>query len=536
MLLLIGFSLVLPAGILVVVAVRTGAHYRDRREALIESLGGSSRDRALMAIGEVATPVALGSGLAAFPLTALLARNCRIPVVDYLTSAEDMRQWAWLLTSSLLLAVILVAVSASLPQCASQFSQRSTRPRKKHRVPPQTALLFPIALLLAVRGPDFFPTGTGNFMLAIYCGTGLALITLPLCIAAGTAAIGNPLARKGRAMGSPATVLAGRRYATHPGPIARLVSGLVIAIALLIQIYAWNGYMGLPARQAEETRHRIGDSLVVAQNSPALTEAQVKHVLQASPVPTEAAALIASPDSNHLQVQASCTALTTLKLPCIETELPPGAGYNDPRLDELLRWFSDETARVTVRPGSVAQALTAKDSSRQLILVSSDGRALPTAPFKKIFYEMRPMGVDVDYLGESWLRPALVREKQGNWIVLFGAAGVLVLSLAFGFAGLAELTRAGRALTPLSVLTANHRVLALATAWNVLIPMALAALTGAMFGTWLATPLATAGGSSIPNSLLGSIVLAVTVIAIGLWAYGVRTAHAMANSWRPNGE
>ncbi|WP_050511791.1 hypothetical protein [Streptomyces rimosus] len=536
-LLLIGFCLLLPAGILLLIAVRTGAHHRDRRTALADALGGTPRDRALVAVGEAVVPVLWGAGVAALPLAACLTVNCRVPVVDYLLSAQDLRAWAWLLALCLPLAAGLVLAGVVCADRVGRRPRRAVRPLGRRRLPSWTAVLFPVALLVAVRGPEYFAPGSGARMLFTYASAAVAMATLPLAVAAGTAASGRLQVRAGHRFASPALIVSGRRAQAHPGAVARLVSGVVVAIALLVQVQVWNGFMGDPARAAQATKDRIGSSLLVVEGSGAYSRGELDRVLSASPVPTVAVALTTYPEGDRGTVlQGPCEALKVLSLPCGGGTFTSKDRFTDPRTAELIRWYGDPAAGVTVRAGEVAPALAAEDAGHQLILVSADGSALDAPDFKAAFYKVAAMGADVDNLGGSWLAPALVREQQGSWIVLFGAAGVLVLGLAFGLSGLAECLRTGRAIAPLSVLTGNRRVFALTTAYGLLVPMALAGAGGCVLGGWLATPMTSSGVSHLSGSLLAACAGGVVLLGVALWGWGARASTVLARGWRPRGD
>lgn len=99
----------LPAALFAVVATRLGAAGRDRRTALLGALGGSRRQLALLSLGEATPALALGAALATPVLAAAWLTDLRIPWVDYVLSAADMRSHAWQLTAALLVAPVLLA-------------------------------------------------------------------------------------------------------------------------------------------------------------------------------------------------------------------------------------------------------------------------------------------------------------------------------------------------------------------------------------------------------------------------------------------
>ncbi|MEV6207983.1 hypothetical protein [Kitasatospora sp. NPDC051914] len=58
------------------------------------------------------------------------------------------------------------------------------------------------------------------------------------------------------------------RAAAHPAAVARLVSGVVVAVCLLIQAVVRYGQFGEAARAAQATRDRLGNSALVVAGRP----------------------------------------------------------------------------------------------------------------------------------------------------------------------------------------------------------------------------------------------------------------------------
>lgn len=116
------FLVILPTGLLVVVAVRAGAAARDRRITLLDALGATWRARACFAVGEAAVPVAVGTALAVVALAPACAWNVPVPGTEFILSSDDTRQ------SLSLLALVVAAVPATVLGLAAVF-----QPRRQHR-------------------------------------------------------------------------------------------------------------------------------------------------------------------------------------------------------------------------------------------------------------------------------------------------------------------------------------------------------------------------------------------------------------------
>ncbi|MEU3429394.1 ABC transporter permease [Streptomyces gardneri] len=535
-LVLTGLLLVLPAAVLLTVAARTGSHARDRRTALVAVLGATPHDRAVIVLGEALRPITAGTLLALAAVGAASAVDIRLPWVGHVLVASDLRGWWWAFLPAILAAALVVLAVVVLMDVTGRRRTAGNRIRGSRRSPAKWAVACPVLLLMAVRGPDLFSPGTTGHVMTNWVGAAGTLATLPAAIAVVTGALGKQLAGLGRRFGRPGLLIAGRRAATHPGPLARMTAGVVVAIGLLLQAAAWQGHIGAGAIAAQATVDRIGSSALVISPR-AATTSQVTAFFRSLPGDTAVLSLTANPEVNRLTIRGQCPALQILKLACSPKpstlEGPPA----DPRLRELFGWNSGSQGGVVrVEQTDPVTSLNDGRGFTQTVLVSRSSEDLSVPQIKRQAYRTFPMGAGVDTIGGEWLTGSKVNQLQGNWLTLFGLAGIALLAAASGFAGLAEFLRNGRALAPVTTLAGNRRVYWSTAAHSILVPLALAGLVGSVVGAWLAYPTTESGASYISDDLLVACIGASVLIGAAGWAWGALVSIRQASTWRPRGE
>ncbi|MFZ3467466.1 ABC transporter permease, partial [Streptomyces sp. 4.24] len=336
-LVLVGLLVLLPAAVLLTVAARTGSHTRDRRTALVEVLGATPRNRALIVLGEALAPVAVGTALALCAIAAASTVNVRLPWTGQVLVAADLRTWWWTFLPAALATAAVVLAVVMLTDRTGKRRTTSNRIRGERRSPRKWALLCPIFLLVAVRGPDFFTSGTTAYVMTNWVGVAGTLATLPAAVAVTTGLAGNQLAKIGRRYGRPGLIIAGRRAATHPGPVARMTAGVVVAVGLLLQVVAWQGQLGESAMAAQTTVNRIGSTALVVQPR-AATAGQLTTFFRTLPDEVAVVSLTTDPEAGRLTVRGRCDALQTLQLACPSVSSPLTESPADPRMRELLGW------------------------------------------------------------------------------------------------------------------------------------------------------------------------------------------------------
>ncbi|MCX4981338.1 ABC transporter permease [Streptomyces sp. NBC_00572] len=534
--------LVLPAVALLVVAARTGAHARDRRTALVAALGGRRRDRALIASGEAGPPALLGTGVGAVAVAAAVLYDVRIPYTDYVLSSTHLRPYGWAAALAPLAALLVVLTAVVLADLAPRRGASGTRPLGASRSTwlPRLAVLCPLMIALAVWGPEFFPPDTPTRTLASWAGIAGTILTLPAAIATVTAKAGNLLARQGRKHDLPGTLIAGRRTSTHPGGTARLVSGVSIALILLMQAIAWQGLFGAQATEARQTLDRIGRSMVtVGARGEVSASAMTAFLTRAEGAEAVLMTLRRDGRDTRMTLDGDCAALTALGLPCPARETRLDALPADPRLRELVRRTPQPDPEVVVRrtdTRTLAERAAPDVPGATLVLVRPDGQSLSVPALKRLSHEVFPRGAAVRAPDEDQLTAGVPNRDQGRWSALFGMIGIAVLATTAGLSAMAEFLRQGRALAPLSVLTGGLRVFRTSAAWSVLAPLALAGSAGTAVATALAAPVSASGESYITGGLILSATGVVLVVSVLLWTWASRVAVRQARKWRPSGD
>ncbi|MFF3157573.1 ABC transporter permease [Streptomyces sp. NPDC057910] len=532
-----GLLVLLPVAVLLVVAARTGSRNRDRRTALVDALGGTSRARALIVLGEAGMPVLAGAVIATGVVGAFWVCDVRLPVTGFVVSAQDVRAHGRELALAVVTAAMAV-VAASVVAARFTPTAGSNRPTGARRSPMRWAALCPVFLLIAVLGPRLWAAGAPGNVLTNWAGAAGTLATLPAAIAVLNALLGRRMSRAGRRFGRPGLLVAGQRMATHPGPLARMTAGLVIALGLLVQIVAWQGLFGAEATAAQATVERIGSSALVVRPRSTTTPRQMAAFVRELPPTVEAVRMTNAPERFAVTLEGTCRGLTALQLPCRDKPVRVGGELKDQRAREIVEWSASGADSVTVRESAEpADAAASTPGEVPLtVLVSVDGRELSVPALKQLAYRVLPQGLAIDTAGGEWLTTGQIKRGQGLWITCFGFVGILVLAGVSVISGTAEFLRNGRALAPISVLSGNRRIHWSTAAWSLLVPFVLAGFVGCVVGTWLAYPKTADGASCISGSFLLLCVLAVSVMGLLAWGWGAHVAARQAAEWRPRGD
>ncbi|MGW8992206.1 ABC transporter permease [Streptomyces zhihengii] len=536
--------LVLPALALLFVAARTGAHARDRRTALVTALGGRRSDRALVSLGEAARPALLGALLGAPAVAASLLRDLRIPYTDYVLSAAYMRGYGWWAGLTPLAALVVVLTAVVLVDLARRQTAAGTRPhgaRGARLALP--AALCPLMVLLAALGPDLAGRDSAVRMLISWAGVAGTVITLPAAVAVLTAAAGRVLTRRGQKHGLAGTLVAGRRTSTHPGATARMVTGITIALIVLMQAAAWQGLFGSQSAEAQQRTDRVGRSLITVGARGTVPPEAVRDFLERVP-DTDAVLLVPPADRTAFDkpviLHGSCEALANLRLPCPATAARVDGVPDDPRLRELLQGTMLGKPILEVRRSDAhdiaAQAAAAAEEPLRLAVLSRGGKALSVPALKQLASDVLPRGAQIAAPGEDEVTAGVPNRDQGRWSALLGVIGIAVLALTASLTGMSEFLRHGRALAPLSVLTGGLSVFRTSSAWSVLAPLALAGLVGSVVASRLAAPVSAGGESYISPELRWSAMGVVLLVSVLMWQWATTVAVRQAHAWRPRGD
>ncbi|MGW2698394.1 hypothetical protein [Streptomyces sp. NPDC001296] len=540
------YLILLPAGVMAVVAARMGSAGRDKRTALVSALGGGSRHRLWLTVGESAAPVLAGAVLGTLPaFLTMTTDHVRLPWIGYGLSSADLRHWWW----ATALAGCVGAVGTLALVCVMHRPGRrgGTRPVqlsvRQGQVIRWAALACPLLIFTTVWGPALLdPAQYADLRMKLYnAGVVAVLATFPCAVALGAGAAGTKIADSVRRTGSSGALVSGRHIAAHPGVTARLVAGVGIAMVLVSQVQLKNSQFSASAQAAQDTAHRIGRSVVLLQVDPTrLSPDQLAGTLRRLPENTEIFALYpptGSVSGGLPRIQAPCTALRAVKLPCSQQGTTTGTAQAAPRIAEAVHWSVPAGERIAVQEGNVLPD-NGKKAPSNLVLTSSDGRDLDYNRIKQLLRDTLPVAaVTAELPGEGWLVGARNGAAHGRWVTFLGVPGLLIVTLAAALGNLAEFLRLSRLVAPLSVLTGRRRVYYSAAAWALLAPLLAAIATSVIVASWLAAPQESpADGIGLSDSTLSATAAALAVLAVLTWWWGARAALRQAARWRPYGE
>jgi hypothetical protein len=540
------YLVLLPAGVMAVVAVRMGSACRDKRTALVSALGGSPRHRLCLTVGESAAPILAGAVVGTLPaLLTMTTDRVRLPWIGYWLSGADLRHWWW----AVALAGCAGAAGTLFLVCVMHRpgGRGGTRPSqlsaRQGQVIRWAAMACPLLIFTTVWGPALLdPAQYADLRMKLYnAGVLAVLATFPCAVALGVGAAGSRIADSIRRTGSSGALVAGRHIAARPGVTARLVAGVGIAMVLVSQVQLKNSQFSSSAHAAQSTARRIGHSVVLLQADPTrLSPGQLADTLRQLPHNTEILALYPPSDSDPKglsRIQAPCTALRAAQLPCSLHATMTGTTQAAPRIAEAVRWSVPAGEHIAVQEGNILPD-NWKKAPQNLVLTSSDGRDLPYDQIKQLLRNTLPVAaVTAELPGEGWLVGARNGIAHGRWVVFLGVPGLLLVALATTLANLAEFLRFSRLIAPLSVLTGSRKVYYSAAAWALLAPLLAAIATSIVVASWLAAPQESpADGIGLSSSTLSATASALIVLAVLTWWWGTRAALRQAARWRPYGE
>ncbi|MFG2719639.1 hypothetical protein ACGFW5_15270 [Streptomyces sp. NPDC048416] len=538
------YLVLLPAGVLAVVAVRMGSVGRDRRTALVAALGGGRRARVWLNLGESAVPVVAGALLGALP-GALIAvtGDTQLPWIGYELSAADLRRW-W---PQLALAPVAAATALLLLVCLTHRAGGRRRPvsarlaSRGARTVRYAGIAAPFLLVATIVGPARLdPAQYHELRGQLYhAGVVAVLLTLPCAVALCAAASGRVLARSARRTSSAGAVIAGRHMAAHPGVTARLVAGIGIALVVVSQVQPASLQFGSTAYETQGFVREVGRQVMVVRTTEGLPPDRLLTALAHLPAP---AALLTATESKGapgtVLVRGSCAALTAVRLPCGTAVTPRPVAGADARLLSALWWAPPLTAtRLAVQERSALPDPGALAATK-LILVSRTGGDLPEKSISRLLRDCVPtLSATAEVPGDGWTQGANLQRAHGRWVVFLGFVGVFVLGVAVTLANLAEFLRFSRAVAPLSVLTGNRRVYYATAAWALLAPLLAAIAVSVLVASWLASPQEQpALGIEVSSPMLAAGAAVLGALSVFTWYCGARAAAAQSGRWRPYGE
>ncbi|MEU4128318.1 hypothetical protein [Streptomyces wuyuanensis] len=527
----VGF-LGLPAAILTVVAARSGSVLRDRRMAVLNSLGGTFRHRALVCLGEALWPVTAGAALGLLPLLVAAYADLTLPLTGYTIASSTVRAWlpAALLGTAAAAATVLVT-TILLHQ--SKAEGRSPRTLSGGRAKRRYALLCALGIIMAM--PVNLGPLSADYRVSIMqytIGMVLALATLPAVIAWTMTSLGQRLANRSRAKRRPGGLIAGRWLHSYPAVIARLVVAVVVGLGVVSQIQLWTSRTTVAATEARGTFATLGESVLITR-SRSQPEAQVTAFEKDLGRGHTVFALIQEPNRPSTLV-APCPHWTAIGLPCPSTQAPIPSSA-DRRLHELKRWEGGGTGEMRYAAGDVSApgSQRAGDAELKLVVISEQGDPTVSNTVRQAAYRHLGMAPVVNVLAGMQLGGALQYETIANWVTLLGLWGMLMMALAAAISALAEFQMFSTRLAPVGVLAGDTRVFRSTALWYLSAPIAVAGIAGALVSTVLGYPMVTTGGASWAPELTVTAVLGTTLLAVLIGLVGGRSVIARITRWEP---
>ncbi|GAA4919521.1 hypothetical protein ACFPM3_00340 [Streptomyces coeruleoprunus] len=522
----------LPVVVLLVVASRLGARDRDRRLAVLHAIGAGRSVRARIAAGECLRPLALGTVLAAVPLTVPTLTGLRLPLTGYGIAAGDLAPVRWWFPLTLVVVWALLCVLFAALHLRTGPAAEGNRPRPgRERPPAWPAYLCGLGTLLALWGAMIgFTVGVRMFVVGVM----LALVGLPPLLGRAAAGIAERLTGGRRGRGDAARLLGGRWAAAHPGVITRTCAALAVLLGLLAQVQVFVTHLSGPAQEAAALARRL-DGRLVQVEAATPDEDGVRRFLAALGPGDRVLRIRSDGTGGQPVLRGSCedlAALAPLHACPREAAEPAESVFRDrtPRT-EALRWMS--FGAVTVRATATATELVPGEGPFVVLPASADGQERVERAAQAHLPLPR-----VGTPGTDWAVGGAAHVRIADWALLVAAIGFVLLTLT-GVAGLlhAFLDRADE-LRPMAGYTSGVRFHLRVAWWGMGVPTVCAMVLAALFAGTLAAFnvafLAPTAGSPLPV-LASGLAVAVTVCAAATVAGGWLAAR-FTHRWAPRGD
>lgn len=532
--LLIAVLLAAPALAFAFVAARTASAARDQRDALLRTLGAGPAARLWMDLGSVLTPVASGALLGAAAGATLMITDVRLPWIDYVVSAADMRDAAPVLLAATLASAPLMYGIILLQRPLAARRGRSTRPTAaRGGVLRKIAVAaFPLLLLLVFASHSLLGDRRRGTLLYLVAVTAVWIV-VPSVLGWLFLRLSPGLVRAARKTGDPAPLIAIRTLTARPGGLIRLVASLVIGIGLIGQAQVIGSAMASVSANLDQLDTHDGQTMAAIQASPRahLTGGFLSHL----PAGAHAVSYGHNSDSSARIIQAPCPDLKALGLPC------PGPGttakvvYGD--LDDRFRRLNFQFFGPTpaeVRTGPLAKL--GPNHSLWLTIFTAPDKPLDIPGVKRAAHRELSTKANVLTLSEA-TGSSFDLAYQSRWVPFLSVLGSVIIFGSILASSFAEFLDVGRALSPLAMLSGDDRIFRRAAGWFLGVPLAVAGFIGIGVYVLLALPaVEPAQGITVSGSLMATALGVSAATALAAWRLGGRTAARLASSWRPRAD
>ncbi|MGX7762281.1 hypothetical protein ACWQ06_26945 [Streptomyces angustmyceticus] len=536
MMAVLGVLLGLPALGLAAAAARMGAAGRDRRDALLHTLGAGRAARAWLDIGAAVRPVGLGAALAALCTVPFLLVDVRLPWIDYTLYAVDLRRAGVTLAAAVavaavgMLGLILVLRPAALRKAAS------TRPRAAGGGLLRLLALgsCPAFLVLALTSRSFGAQRSAAAYLFAVVGV---WVTLPWVIGWAASRISGRASKSPHHSGAPARLIAARTTAARPGTVVRLVAAMIIAIGVIGQTQIITSLLFARSGDEEQLNSAQGRTMaLVSTSAPRLTDAFTAALPAGAHTVAIGTGNIQPDGSSAGRVlRAPCGSLRALRLPCPPAGHEATVPYGE--LDKRLRVSGYQTFGQTpavVRTGPVS-AVNRADGLQAVVFTDLD-EPMDIPAVKRAAHLHLSVKARTEPVAEDGAKSFAVG-YQSRWIPFLGTLGTLVLLTAMALAALSEFLRFSQTLAPLTVLTGRGQVFHETAFWCLGVPLLGAGAVGVFVHVVLVQPV-TGGesGATLSWNLITAVLTATVLLAAAATAAGGTTAARRALAWRPRAD
>ncbi|TJZ57327.1 hypothetical protein FCH28_07825 [Streptomyces piniterrae] len=535
MLAIIGVLLGLPALGLAAAAARMGAAGRDRRDALLHTLGAGRAARAWMDIGAAIRPACIGAAVAALLTAPFLLVDVQLPWIDYTLYAPDLRRVGVTLAAAIAASMVMMLGLVLLLRPAARTGT-STRPRSAGSGLLRLLALgsCPAFLVLALTSRSFGAQRSAAAYLFAVVGVWM---TLPWVIGWAASHISRRASKSPHHSGTPARLIAARTTAARPGMVVRLVAAMIIAIGVIGQTQIITSLLFARSGDEEQLNSAQGRTMALVQTSATrLTDAFTAALPHGAHTVAIGTGNIQPDGSSGSRVlQAPCSSLHALRLPCPaagqEAEVPYGA------LDKRLRVTGYQTFGETpavVRTGPVSAIGSAQGLQAVVFTALDEPMNIPAV--KRAAHLYLSVKALTEPVAEDGAKSFTVG-YQSRWIPFLGTIGTLVLLTAMALAALSEFLRFSQTLAPLTVLTGRGQVFHTTAFWCLGAPLLGAGAIGTFVHVVLVQPV-TGGesGATLSWNLITAVLTVTALLAAAATAAGGATAARRALTWRPRAD